>query len=195
MHAREDREDRGWLREAEMECSLCPALTLLYPPHTTQTPTHICTTHTHPTSATTPPSRGILDRTTLVAVSCCMRHEPMENYPRVIVLLGFAFWKKEKFFLAGVRGTPVWEKQLLSSQNALSGWYVNELPLNCKWHQHECQILMEMLRKWEYTGRFAQFYSGPHSVEHCDQASELPCDLVAFPFWGEFFFLLIMAFF
>ena len=111
------------------------------------------------------------------ALSYCMRHKCMENDSRVIVLLGFVF-RTKRCFLTGVGRTPAWEKQVWSSQNALWGCYVNELPLNCKWHPQDCQMLMEMLGKMRMRGPWCAWFSGSlHAAEHGEQPSEPPRDL------------------
>lgn len=71
-----------------------------------------CLLHT-PQTTKMPPTEALW-----FALSYCMRHDCMENYSRVIVPLGICLLNK-KILSGGMGGTPTWENQLLSSQNAL----------------------------------------------------------------------------
>lgn len=90
--------------------------------------------------------------------------------------LVFVFWTKRSF-LAGMGGTPAWEKQLLSSQNALWG-------MLCEWASFEPWLAstglpdtvgnlgkMRMQRQW-----CARLSGGPHVAGH---ASRLQSHLTA----------------
>lgn len=64
-----------------------------------------CHSPTHPTAATTQPSGAFWIEPLWFALSYCMRHKRMEDYSRVIVLLGFVF-RTKRCFPAGVGRTP-----------------------------------------------------------------------------------------
>lgn len=109
--------------------------------------------------------------------------------------LVFAFWTKTSF-LAEMGGTPAWEKQLLSSQNALWGCCVNQLSLNHNWHPQDCQIRMETSGKWECRDNDVQGSLGaPVSLDMWAGFRATSRHGIASLFWGEFLFLLMMAFF
>lgn len=103
-------------------------------------------TYTQVTPFTTQPSGGILDRTTLV---CYFLLNETWTYGKLLksdCSLRVCLLNKKKYilFCRNGRNTSLRKTAFVLAKCSFR-WYVNKLPLNCKWYVPGFQVLMEML--------------------------------------------------